>query len=403
MSTIVSLKLRRKKNKNGLFPITIRITKDRRTSYISLGKNIEEKYWDSSRLRVRKAHPNSTQLNSFLQTKLAEVNKKLLEVQSEEKFFTSDSVKEAYLGKQRKLGFKEFSNRHLRYLKDNQKYSQLRTERAKFKHFISYLKGSDIDFKEIDVALLNKYSTYLLSEKKLSERTVINYLISIRTLYNKAISEGLTDRNLYPFGKNKIRLRFPETEKIGLTPLEVKRLEKALNLTESESHSRNIWLFSFYFAGIRIGDVLQIRWCDIYDGRLHYRMDKNSKVVSLQVPEKVGAILNKYSSINNRRDDYIFPELRGFGQSKETIHNRIRSVNKRLNKALNRAAMKAGINKKISMHTARHTFGHIAGDKIPIQILQKLYRHSSINTTMIYQSNFITSKTDEALNKVINF
>lgn len=64
-------------------------------------------------------------------------------------------------------------------------------------------------------------------------------------------------------------------------------------------------------------------------------------------------------------------------------------------------APQAGIEKKLTMHLARHTFGQLAGDKIPVQILQKLYRHSSIITTMGYQSNFTTQKADDALEKVL--
>ena len=60
-------------------------------------------------------------------------------------------------------------------------------------------------------------------------------------------------------------------------------------------------------------------------------------------------------------------------------------------------------NKKITMHIARHSFGNIAGDNIPVQLLQQLYRHSSITTTMMYQSNFMNKKTDDALQSVVNF
>ncbi|WP_233268046.1 hypothetical protein [Algibacter sp. L3A6] len=57
----------------------------------------------------------------------------------------------------------------------------------------------------------------------------------------------------------------------------------------------------------------------------------------------------------------------------------------------------------MSMHIARHSFGNISGDKIPIQMLQKLYRHSSVATTMLYQANFMRRDTDSALDKVLNF
>jgi len=55
------------------------------------------------------------------------------------------------------------------------------------------------------------------------------------------------------------------------------------------------------------------------------------------------------------------------------------------------------------MHIARHSFGNISGDKISIQMLQKLYRHSSVTTTIKYQANFIYKDADSALDKVINF
>ncbi len=55
------------------------------------------------------------------------------------------------------------------------------------------------------------------------------------------------------------------------------------------------------------------------------------------------------------------------------------------------------------MHIARHIFGNISGDKIPIQTLQRLYRHSSITTTIQYQSNFIHKGFDNALDSVVNF
>ena len=74
-----------------------------------------------------------------------------------------------------------------------------------------------------------------------------------------------------------------------------------------------------------------------------------------------------------------------------------------MNEALQKIALTAKINKKLTMHIARHTFGNISGDKIPIQMLQKLYRHSSITTTITYQANFIHKDTDEALDAVVNF
>ena len=55
------------------------------------------------------------------------------------------------------------------------------------------------------------------------------------------------------------------------------------------------------------------------------------------------------------------------------------------------------------MHIARYTFGNIAGDSIHPLMLQKLYRHSDLKTTLNYQANFIHKEADDALDSVVNF
>ena len=81
----------------------------------------------------------------------------------------------------------------------------------------------------------------------------------------------------------------------------------------------------------------------------------------------------------------------------------MRNATKVLNKFLKRIAEECGIEKNLSNHIARHTFGNIAGDKIHPLMLQKLYRHSDLKTTLNYQANFIHKEADEALESVINF
>lgn len=83
---------------------------------------------------------------------------------------------------------------------------------------------------------------------------------------------------------------------------------------------------------------------------------------------------------------------------KRTIAFTVSRVDKYLR---NPVAPSTGIDKKLTMHISRHTFGNIAGDRIPIQMLQKLYRHSSVVTTIGYQSNFLFKDADEALEAVL--
>jgi hypothetical protein len=92
MATVKAV-LRKKNNPEGQYPIAIRITKDRKSTYLGTGQYIEEKYWDEKNRCVRKSHPNASISNNFIITKVAEANKKTLEAESSTDYQTVNSIK----------------------------------------------------------------------------------------------------------------------------------------------------------------------------------------------------------------------------------------------------------------------------------------------------------------------
>lgn len=402
MATVQAV-LRKKKNAQNLYPITIRITKDRKSSFISIGQYIDEKLWDVKNRRVKKSHPNASRINHLILKKLAHANNKLLDSEIKEDAISASQVRENVTGKNKK-DFFEIAQLHLENLKYAEKYPQYLTQKGRIGKFKKFIGKDKLYFNEITVFLLKNFESFLLNLEKRKPRTAINYMILIRKIYNIAINDGLAEHCNYPFGKGKIQIRIPESDKVGLSIEEVKMLENACNLTVAQQNAINVWLTSFYFAGIRVSDVLQLRWSDFNDGRLVYRMNKNQKIVSLKVPEKATAILELYKESGLRKNDVVFPYLKGtnFNDAKELL-TRTKTATRTINRRLELVAKQLKIDKKLSMHIARHSFGNISGDKIPIQMLQKLYRHSSITTTISYQSSFMKRDTDDALDKVINF
>ena len=268
-----------------------------------------------------------------------------------------------------------------------------------------FAKKRNLEFEEIDENLLKKLKIYLRNTVGLSERSVMNVFVMIRLLYNSAISKKIVDRKFYPFGKDKIKIKYPQTIKIGLDENEIRKIEE-LDLDQRTSvwHTRNVFLFSFYLAGIRISDVLRMRWSDIVVDRLYYKMSKNDKADSLKLPAPVITILSYYHEDKITNSDYIFPELKTIPlKDSKAIYSKIKTSIKRLNSNLTTIANLAEIDKKITNHIARHSFGNIAGDKVSPQMLQKLYRHTHLSTTIGYQGNFIHKNADEALDAIINF
>jgi integrase len=224
-------------------------------------------------------------------------------------------------------------------------------------------------------------------------------------MFNIAIKEGIIAQKYYPFAGEKEKIRIGSGNKIGLTIDEVEKIEN-LNFEKFSFiwHTRNIWLFSFYFAGIRISDVVKLRWTDFKNNRLYYVMNKNEKALSLKIPDKAECIINYYREDQKINNGYLFPFLKDIdSKDSEKIYIKTKNATKLLNKYLKKIAQQCGIDKNLSNHIARHSFGNIAGDRIHPLMLQKLYRHSDLKTTLNYQANFIHRDADEALDSVINF
>ncbi|MFS4448473.1 tyrosine-type recombinase/integrase [Maribacter sp. 2307UL18-2] len=403
MATVKIVLRKNYQKKDGTFPIALRLTKDRKSKFLFTGEYVLEKDWDKIKGLAKKSHPTFSRLNNMLLKKVTEAHDMALEIEASEKKQSVSTIAKKIVGED-KYDFFKVSEVFLVNLLKRKKFNQHYNQEKRLNIFKSFLGRKELSFTDLGVTLLKDFKAYLIHKRKVAERTAINYLMLIRTIYNFARKEYHVDDRNYPFGKGKIQIKFPESEKIGLNREEVQLLETANGLTPAQQHAVNTWLMSFYFAGIRVADVLQLKWSDFIDNRLYYRMGKNKKLVSLANPEKVEKILNNYVSYRKKKDDLIFHYLKGTNlKDEKRLATRIKTINRNLNRRLEIVAEKLGIEKKLSMHIARHSFGNISGDKIPIQMLQKLYRHSSITTTVNYQSNFMHKETDDALEKVVNF
>lgn len=404
MSSNAKIVLRKKPNREGLYPLAIRITKNRKSTYQYIGHYIELEDWDEKNIRVKRSNSNFDNLNSLLSQKLSEANKVLITLQFDNKDASASQIKKEIYSSVNSSTFFELAQEHLDDLESSDKLNRLSTDKAWVSFIIKFNKTKQLSFQEIDERFLKKLMLNLKVKHSLSETSIMNILVFIRLLFNRAIKYKIVSRELYPFGTDKIRIKFPETSKVGLNIREIQRIENLKSLSPIEVHTRNVWLFSFNFAGMRVSDVLQTRWSDIYDNRLHYRMHKNAKLLSLKIPEKVLKILDQYRNDKRSVDDFVFPELKKADpENAKDMYNKRKTATKRLNANLKSISKKAKINKKITTHIARHSFGNIAGDAIHPLMLQKLYRHSDLKTTLNYQANFIHKEADDALNSVINF
>jgi site-specific recombinase XerD len=426
----IKIVLRKRKNADGTRPLILQVWKNGKASTTHLDYSIKTEDWDKKAQRVKTSHPNSVRLNNFLRKKLADATDSALELEGDKKQYSSKAVIKKIKPKSGSTFFAQ-ANDYLETLRKAGKYSQYTSDKPRIGHFREFLNDEDIAFSDMTPGLLTKFVVFLKSyhkrpqkkkpapdpaapkkrvrksiakpKKPMSERTVMNHLAALRSVFGHARNNQVVKKEQSPFGEGGVKIEFPETNKIPIDAEDVANLEKVELLDPAHDHARKLWLFSFYFAGMRISDELLLRWPDFTNYRLHYAMGKNDKADSLKIPDKAVTILKFYEQFKEHNDDLIFPDLKGVDlddefNTKRAIAFRTSTIDKILRLHV---APAAGITKKLTMHISRHTFANLAGDAIPVQMLQKLYRHSDIKTTIGYQANFINKPADDALDAVI--
>lgn len=403
--------LRKEKKADGLYPLAIRITKDRKSSYIYLDYRIAVSDWDKASQRVKKSHPNHTRLNNFLLKKLSEATDNALEVESKKSHVSAKAVRNKIKPTAGATFFPQAQS-FLDSLKASGKYNQYTSDKPRIGHFREFLKGEDVAFSDMTSGLLDRFVVYLKSTHKpkrgkasrISERTIANHLVTIRSVFAHARKNGVVTKAQSPFADGGIQIKFPDSVKVGLLPEEIQALENVELSDFAHHHARNLWLVSFYFAGMRVSDVLRMRWSNIQNNRLHYSMGKNNKVGSLKIPDKATKILAQYEAFKENKDDLIFPDLKGCDFNDRFKTQRTIAFKTSANDKFLRLHVgpKAGIDKKLTMHIARHSFAQNATN-IDVRTLQMLFRHTKLETTEGYMGQFLHKTADDALDSVLAF
>ena len=280
------------------------------------------------------------------------------------------------------------------------------------KKLVVYTNGKDIQFRDLTYRFVSEFVTFLSNVesrrgKKLSSSTIRDLYSQLKTLYKKAAQEDYITVQTNVF--ERIKIKRSQEKRIPLTAAEIDKI-KAIELERGSGlwHTRNYFLFSMYMAGMRIGDVITLRWDNVQDDRLSYTMRKTKTFSSLLIHEKAQEILNLYKRENNEASDYIFSIMnksrtiyRGRlsdRQKNQLIKSKIATINYNLK----RIAKMAEINKNISAHIARHTFASIASQSKSSNIytISQLLGHSSVSITQTYLNGLNYKEKDQCLLQV---
>lgn len=399
MAASYSIILKKEKvNEKGESPLYLRITENRKSSYKALGILVTHELWDHGRQKVKSKYPNSARVNNFLANELAVAQGKTLDMIAAKVEVSAQRIKRAIVT-QHSGSFSEYFESYLEKLQREQRIGTHDKSWATFSKFKQYTQDRNISFSDIDVEFLKAYERYLRDKLGNRINTIHSNLKIFRKLFNQAYQEGVITSEQNPF--LRFKLHTEKTSKDYISEVELKRLEEVvINESYVMNHHRWMYVFACYAGGLRISDLLQLRWRNFNGTHITLTMHKTHDQIAINLPVRALEILTYYQGITNSNlDSFVFPFLDNSVDytDKQVLFRAISSATAYVNKNLKRLALMANIDKEISFHTSRHTFATRALRKgIRMEYVSKLMGHSSLKTTQVY-AKIVNEELDKAM------
>jgi integrase len=388
---------------NGEHPLMLRVTKNRKPSYISLGVSSTVELWDAVRQRPKPRHPDRNLIEAIIAKKLSEYKTKILELKNDEKELSGEGIIEAVEQPRIKKSVNRYFDETISKLLDAKKVGNANLYKDTKRALCKYKENEEIAFKAIDAEFLNGFEEWMRSNG-CKETSMSVYLRTLRSLFNKAIRDKVISEKAYPFREYKISKLDTKTKKRAISKEQVRKIADYVVPEDSLLFdARQYFLFSYYTQGMNFTDIAFLKWSDISEDRIQYVRAKTGKSIQCIILPPVAEIIDYWKPVTGSvAENYVFPIL-----SKEThvsavqIDNRIHKVLTRINKRLNELGKELGIG-SLTTYVARHSFATaLKRSGVQTSIISELMGHASESVTQIYLDGFENKVLDDAMMKLL--
>ena len=300
--------------------------------FVPTGISTRPEWWDNKKGEVKNGDKGRQEKNCRLKRLKLECDGKIMDFKGE---FNPANLKDLLTGrKENYTTFLEFAEDANRSGYERGMYSESHYINRKnfIKAFSVWCKERKYEGYSVeDMAtkgIMGEYARWLMAERKVS--TAKTYLMNLRSWVRDACNLGLIDENLSKkvFSETKISTKIKEYNEVSdgedkdvkyLTKEQIRALEKFRDKCDNEKRKRiDCFLFSYYSCGLRLSDVVTLKWSDINGNVIDKPMVKMKRKQSiLPVISKKGMeILERYRANKTAfcfgyfNDDYDFTGLK---------------------------------------------------------------------------------------------
>lgn len=389
---------------NGEHPLMLRVTKDRKLKYLSLGISVHFDNWDFTRNEPKPKCPNRELIQKVILDKKTEYYTQVLELNAEQKDYTASSLVESKTEKYDFKTVREFYEELITNYGKIGKTGNRRTYKASLNCLKRFTANKlELLFSDIDVAWLNRYEDWF-RQRKCKETFMSVQFRTLRSAYNKAIAAKATSSKSYPFTEYKVSKFNVKTRKRALNKEDIVKIitTETIHPTSLRTLTRSFFTFSYLCAGVPFVDFANLTLNNIVSGKLSYERQKTHGDINVTISDQAMEIVEKYA-YHRKEAKYLFPIFDArVHKTAQQKANRINKVCNQVNKELKVLASELDIDAEITTYVARHSFATILKRSgVNIGIISELMGHADLTTTEIYLDGFDEEQVEQAMSNLL--
>ncbi len=378
--TVSSVLDQRTINKDGLYPVKIKVYYQRKPKYYSVGITLSKERWDA-------IPSGKSRDNKYLEEQIGKYYLqivKIMEFLTDQGTFSFDRL-DNQLGRGVGGSLNDMFRAQIQLLQEGEKYGTMGSMKSTLASIERY-KRRDVAFRDVTVQWLQDYERFCTST--MSQATTAIYMRNIRKVINIAKTAGTIRESDYPFGRGKFQIKEGVGKKKALTKEQLKAIADYTSWNNSTIFYRDLWMFIYFCNGINVADLINLKFENIQNDEISFIRKKTegrtheAKRIYAPITPEMQRIIDKWGN-TPRPENYIFPFMEegdtawDYEKKRKNLTHVINDHMKIIGKELN-----IGV---ITTYVARHTYATVLRNEgVSASQISPSLGHTSVKTTEIY-------------------
>ena len=404
MNTSIKIICKKQPHANGLYPIYLRVTINRKSKFYSTPFTCKLTEWDHKQGEFKSKYKNHLTFNKTLR-KLKDNASDVVNLLEQDYESYNLILFDKYYSRKmdEDISFKEFFEREIKNLLNNSQVSYAKSMQNALTVLIQFEDNlGNYKFENIDFQFLTNFENFI-RRRGGNDGGIAVYMRNIRTIYNRAINYKIVQPQYYPFRDFKISKFKKKKIKKALTEVEFKKLlDFDIEKIAEAKNALYAYLFSYYARGMNFTNMAELKWSDMNGYSFQYHRNKTDALLKIKLPVLpiIDKILAFYKIYRPYDTPFVFPILNqdSHAYTKTELMERKDNVRMYYNKQLALISKACGLEKNIYFYSARHTFATAAlRNNVNINIIKQSLGHKRLSTTENYLEDFHDNEVDQVI------